>query len=324
MSTIISEIEGLYRTNPRAGVTSILTSILLSLLAAQHVLLDTFVILHAGFVAALYRVVGLDFGAYLVQTLVEKFDALYGEEGKDSLNLVVFLSELYNFGVIGAGLVFDFIRIFLERLDEFDAEVLLKIVQNSGQQLRQEDPSALKEIVILMQSRIDEIGQSNLRYKPRQVSGLTGSVRTKFMVETIINLKNNRAKATTSSSVLTSEATIRMKKFLGKLNEKGLRSGGEPLRVTLDDVRNVKEKGKWWLVGASWKNDDISFEPVKSNNREEQDALLLLAREQRMNTEIRRAVFIALMGSEVPALPRAKGADCRIIWMRRRGYYFCL
>src|SRR5271170_5535127 len=100
------------------------------------------------------------------------------------------------------------------------------------------------------------------------------------MVETIINLKNNRAKATTSSSVLTSEATIRMKKFLGKLNEKGLRSGGEPLRVTLEDIRNVKEKGKWWLVGASWKNDDISFEPAKSNDQEEQDALLSLAREQ--------------------------------------------
>jgi nucleolar MIF4G domain-containing protein 1 len=125
------------------------------------------------------------------------------------------------------------------------------------------------------------------------------------MVETIINLKNNRAKATTSSSVLTSEATIRMKKFLGKLNEKGLRSGGEPLRVTLEDIRNVKEKGKWWLVGASWKNDDISFEPAKSSNREEQDALLSLAREQRMNTEIRRAVFIALMGSEV--IPPSSG-----------------
>jgi len=128
------------------------------------------------------------------------------------------------------------------------------------------------------------------------------------MVESIINLKNNRAKAATSSSVLTSEATIRMKKFLGKLNENGLRSGGEPLRVTLADIRNVKERGKWWLVGASWKNDDVRFETVNSNSREEENALLKLAREQRMNTEIRRAVFIALMGSEVPfspALPNA-------------------
>ena len=100
-----------------------------------------------------------------------------------------------------------------------------------------------------------------------------------------------------------------MKKFLGKLNEKGLRSSGEPLRVTLEDIRSVKEKGKWWLVGASWKNDEINFEPAKANDREEHDALLSLARNQRMNTEIRRAVFIALMGSEVisPTLLLEKG-----------------
>jgi nucleolar MIF4G domain-containing protein 1 len=136
MSTIVSEIEGLYRSHPRADVSSILTDILLNLLSAQHTLLDTFVILHAGFVAALYRIIGLDFGAYLVQTLVERFDALYGKEGKDALNLVVFLSELYNFGVVGAGLVFDLIRMFLERLDEFDTEMLLKIVQSSFHDFR--------------------------------------------------------------------------------------------------------------------------------------------------------------------------------------------
>ena len=138
------------------------------------------------------------------------------------------------------------------------------------------------------------------------------------MIETIINLKNNRAKAATSSSVVTSEATIRMKKFLGKMGEKGPRSGGEPLRVTLDDIRNVKEKGKWWLVGASWKNDDL---PLQSNDstRQENDTLLALAREQRMNTEIRRAVFIALMGSEVSS--EVGVAYSRITLMHRREYY---
>jgi nucleolar MIF4G domain-containing protein 1 len=121
------------------------------------------------------------------------------------------------------------------------------------------------------------------------------------MIETIINLKNNRAKAITSSSVVTSEATVRMKKFLGKMGEKNLRSGGEPLRVSLNDIRNVKEKGKWWLVGASWKNDELSLQQNDSGQNGE-DELLSLAREQRMNTEIRRAVFIALMGSDVDLL----------------------
>jgi nucleolar MIF4G domain-containing protein 1 len=130
MSTILSEIENLYRTHPRAHVTSTLTSLLLNILTAQQSLLDTFVILHAGFVAALYRLIGIDFGAYLVQTLIEQFDKVYKNQGKDCLNLVVFLSELYNFGVVGATLVYDLIRMFLENLDEFDTELLLKIVQS--------------------------------------------------------------------------------------------------------------------------------------------------------------------------------------------------
>ena len=146
-----------------------------------------------------------------------------------------------------------------------------------------------------MQSKITAQGPSSLRYIAENVNW---SVRTKFMVETIINLKNNRAKAVTASLVVTSEATSRMKKFLGKMSEKNLRSGGEPLRVSLNDIRNVKEKGKWWLVGASWKNDDISL-PSEETAHMEGNEILSLAREQRMNTEIRRAVFIALMGSEV-------------------------
>lgn len=139
------------------------------------------------------------------------------------------------------------------------------------------------------------------------------------MIEAIINLKNNRAKAATSTSVVTSEATIRMKKFLGKMGEKNLRSGGEPLRVSLDDIRNVKEKGKWWLVGASWKNDDSPLQLNNSNQQEEQDALLLLARQQRMNTEIRRAVFIAMMGSDV--LPFSIEPNIRITLMLQHEYY---
>jgi nucleolar MIF4G domain-containing protein 1 len=130
MSTILFEIESLYRTHPRANVTSTLTTLLLTSLSAQQSLLDTFVILHAGFVAALYRLIGVDFGASLVQTLVERFDQIYQNEGKDCLNLLVFLSELYNFGVVGAVLIYDLIRVFLEKLNEFDTELLLKVVQS--------------------------------------------------------------------------------------------------------------------------------------------------------------------------------------------------
>lgn len=130
MSTILADIEGLYRNQPRANVTSVLTNLILSVLTAQQSLLDTFVILHAGFVAALYRLIGIDFAAYLVQTLVERFDDMYRSKDKNGINLVVFLSELYSFGVVGPGLMYDLITMFLEDLDEFSTEALLKIVQS--------------------------------------------------------------------------------------------------------------------------------------------------------------------------------------------------
>jgi len=65
-----------------------------------------------------------------VQTLIERFDSVYPESGKDGINLIVFLSELYNFGVVGAGLIYDLIRMFLERVSEYDTELLLKVVQS--------------------------------------------------------------------------------------------------------------------------------------------------------------------------------------------------
>jgi len=131
MSTILSEIESLYRIHPRANVSSTLTSLLLTILTAPQSLLDTFVILHAGFVASLYRFIGLDFGAYLVQTLIERFDEACTAERKECVNFVGFLSELYNFGVVGAGLVYDLVRMFMEDLNEFATELLLKIIQST-------------------------------------------------------------------------------------------------------------------------------------------------------------------------------------------------
>jgi nucleolar MIF4G domain-containing protein 1 len=52
--------------------------------------------------------------------------------GKECSNLIVLLSELYNFQVISCLLVFDVIREILdEQLTEFDLELLLKVVRSA-------------------------------------------------------------------------------------------------------------------------------------------------------------------------------------------------
>jgi nucleolar MIF4G domain-containing protein 1 len=132
--SILGDVEKLYRENPRQRVTSLLTSLLLDLVTDRSALQDTFIILHAGFIASIYKIIGMDFGAEIIQKLVEIFDKFHGEppesDGKEPLNLISLLSQLYNFHVIGSNLVFDYIRLFLQQITEPNTELLLKIVRS--------------------------------------------------------------------------------------------------------------------------------------------------------------------------------------------------
>lgn len=133
------------------------------------------------------------------------------------------------------------------------------------------------------------------------------SVRTKFMIETINNLKNNRMKTGLAASNITSEHTVRMKKVLGSLNNRSIKAS-EPLRINLKDIRDSDKRGKWWLVGASYRDEGTGAEaedmPVQTSKSKTSDEsfedgfdLLQLAREHRMNTDIRRSIFVTIMSA---------------------------
>ncbi|CAO2654185.1 Nn.00g109180.m01.CDS01 [Neocucurbitaria sp. VM-36] len=299
--TILRDIEGIYQNNPRGYVNTTLVDLLIGMLSDPSTLLDTFLNLHAGFIAAIYKVIGPDFGAQMVESIVSEIDRHYQTNkegtGKQTTNLISVVAELYTFQVIGSNIVFDYIRFFLDELTEINTELLLRIVRAAGPQLRQDDPTALKDIVVLLQKSVAKIGQNNL------------PVRTKFMIETINDLKNNRMKTGIAASAMSREHTTRMKKQLGTLNTRNLKAT-EPLRVGLSDIRDTEKRGKWWLVGASWRNEpgsDAHVDEGKEISRkktdidgEEDDSevdLIQLAREHRMNTDIRRAIFISIMSA---------------------------
>lgn len=312
--SILQGLEQLYEKNARQHVTSTLVELLVGLVSDPSTLNDTFIILHAGFAAALYKVIGTDFGAQLLEKLVKTYDQYRNDstEGKQTLNLIAFLSNLYAFQVVGSALIFDYIRLLLDGLSEANTELLLRFIRSSGAQLRQDDPTALKDIVLLLQRNVaDAGGEANL------------SVRTKFMIETINNLKNNRMKAGAVASAVASEHTTRMRKALGSLNTRSSIRATEPLRITLADIRDSEKKGKWWLVGASY-NDPAKLaangDSATANSisrRDDIDAgyesetpghvnLHKLARQQGMNTDVRRAIFISILSA----------SDCKDAHMR--------
>ncbi|KAL2024790.1 hypothetical protein VTK56DRAFT_5611 [Thermocarpiscus australiensis] len=310
MLTILGDIEKLYREYPRQHVTSSLVNLLLIQVCDPTSLPDTLLILTAGFATAAYKVIGTDFGGQLIQEVVERFEKYYEEAKvaalerpdvpKQTSNLITFISELYTFQLIGPNLVFDYIRLLLESLSELNAELLLRIVRMCGPTLRQDDPMALKDIVSLIPAAVAKVGEKKL------------TVRTKFMIDTITDLKNNKLKAGAGASAVISEHTTRMKKLLGQLKSRKLKST-EPMRVGLKDIQDAGEKGKWWLVGASWagrstgekgpnkatsaQKDDSDAESFVLDDVEEGPDLAELAREQGMNTEVRRAIFVSIMSA---------------------------
>ena len=134
MLSILGDVEKLYRDHPRQHVTSTLVDLLLGLICDRSGLQDTFVILHAGFIVAVYKVVGTDFGAQVVQRVVEEFTRFDGTDdqvgGKETINLISLLAELYNFQMIGSTLIFDYVRMFLGELSEVNTELLLKVIRS--------------------------------------------------------------------------------------------------------------------------------------------------------------------------------------------------
>lgn len=314
--SILGNVESLYQNNPRQHVSLTLLDLLLGLLSDPASLQDTFVILHAGFITAVYKMIGPDFGAQVIQRIDEEFrlslDVGKDDErpGKKLMNLASLLSSLYTFQVVGSKLIYDYIKMFVEDLSEDKVELLLKILRSrlscldlgrcfaknqrldSGPQLRQDDPSALKEIVLLVQNAVGRIGEQNL------------SVRTKFMIETINDLKNNRMKTGIAASTIMSEHVIRMKKTLGSLNTRSVKAS-EPLMIGVSDIRESDQRGKWWLIGASYKDpvdnrqDNIVL-PDKArsqDSRESADELLQMARDQGMNTSVRQSIFKIIMSA---------------------------
>lgn len=129
------------------------------------------------------------------------------------------------------------------------------------------------------------------------------------MIDTITDLKNNRVKSAIGAGV-TSEHITKMRKILGSLNNSRVIRASEPINITRADIHDSSKKGKWWLVGASWKEDPLvsareelsgmtkeDAETFDDDDSEAEPDLAALAKAHRMNTDVRRSIFVAIMSA---------------------------
>jgi nucleolar MIF4G domain-containing protein 1 len=300
MLSIVGEVEVRYRRYPRQIMSSTVVDLLLVQASNSKTLSDTLLMDLASFGAALYRVLGTDFGALLIERLATAFHEYYAQASgfksetsalpKQTSNLITILSELYALEVVRSKIMFDYVRLLLQELTELNAELLLRIVRMCGQLLRHDDPLALKDLISVIRQAVAKAGGEDKL-----------SQRTKTIIQTINDLKNNRAKAT---SIVVVEHRKRARKLLSTL---GTRKSGatEPLGVGIEDILNSNRKGKWWLVGASWAGhaqDETVGDAQDAEEGSSHDAdddiipdIAGLARQNGMNTDVRRAIFVALI-----------------------------
>ncbi|XDT40144.1 MIF4G domain [Nakaseomyces glabratus] len=308
---MVSTLNELYDTYPRQYVSDSVTKEMMQIIAQNNKLLDSFIMNYAAIVYSLWRLRGIEVGASFLQQIVEHFLKHLEKQldenesmteisedspqiiGKQSSNIISLISYCYNFGLMSSSLVFDMIKQLITKPNEFTIELLLRIVSISGPLIRSDDPSALKDIIADLLSNVKVLK--------------TVSPRMQFLLDTMADLKNNRLKP----SIMAADFHPTKKNVLSAIRGSNTE---EPLQVSLDDIKNIETKGKWWLIGASWKgNMNSAFEEgissgaaknivsemdIKDDFLDDIPDWAEIARSQRMNTELRRAIFVSIMSAQ--------------------------
>ncbi|PRP87190.1 nucleolar MIF4G domain-containing protein 1 [Planoprotostelium fungivorum] len=287
MEGILEDLESLMMTHGQRTVWEVMVDCILdNCIKSGHSMLHSVpIIAQSALLSVLHRTIGAEIGSYAVEKLIHGYEEHYKKEDSNvCTNLMILMIHMYNMHTLHCTLVYDVIKKMIGRFTEIDLEILLVVIKACGVQLRRDDAGSLKEIVLLVQSgsRDHEI---------------SGNVRVKFLIESIADLKNNR----TREVVEEHSALQRCIKVAHSMIKKRDSPPENPLRLTVDDIFNIEEKGRWWLVGSTWGGREKGGKTetsTESSAQTEQNKLLQLARAQRMNTDIRRSIFCLIMSSE--------------------------
>lgn len=260
----------------------------------------------------------------------------WAPSSKTTLNLFSLMAELYNFRMIGPNLIYDYIRMLLGSLTEANTELLLRVFETSGHRLHQDDPRALKDIVSLIQPAILLAGgekslSSRTRHMIDKIAGLKKSDKKKQRDAEISGFGHAERIRKVLGNLPTSrklEAAGPLRVSLADIEQAGKRgkwwlvgaswagrdeSSAEPFagpstepsaELSAEAERHGGEKTKQAEMaqtkGSTAENQSSCEDNVLGSwgdDIADAEELDLLAREQGMNTDARRSIFITLLSA---------------------------
>ncbi|XP_055528264.1 nucleolar MIF4G domain-containing protein 1 homolog [Wyeomyia smithii] len=288
------ELDNLYMQHARFDMNSTLTDLILEAIVSQSLAPERMVLEHTLLVTILHANVGSEVGSHFLETVVEKFNSMIGRidafDVKDKTldNCVFILCHLYTYQIFKNKLMYDVIDRLLDNFCEKAVECILLVLRSIGFVLRKDDPLALKEMIQKVQKKAAEASDE-----------MKNDARVKYMLNSLLAVKNNNMNKIPQYDPSLVE---HFRKIL-----KGMITSGKyvsTLNIGLEDLLNVDERGKWWLVGSAWhgnkdgKGVGKEGSDTKSSEGGFSQQLQELARKQRMNTDDKRSVFCVIMSAE--------------------------
>lgn len=284
VESVTKEVATIYRSLTRSDGCRIVSQAFMEASTKN----ESFSAAFAAFVAGMACIVGIDFSAKLISSLAESFEDEYSKENAMFLkNFAKILCNMCIFGACSSDLIYDLLSVLSKRLTELDVSAIDTILDNCGMKLRGDDPTAMKDFIFNIQKKVTEFRSLS----DDSQEGKRSISRMEFMLEKICDIKNNKMRIKEVPAYHT-----RMRKWLQKLRVDDILLRGLKWSKLLDP----EKKGQWWISGDGILNTNDIEDVATTINKEVVDAqkLMQLAAAQRMNTDIRRAIFCIIMSSE--------------------------
>lgn len=313
---ILRSIKGLFDSNSVTVVSHVLRDCIMAGCTNSTQMMTSLIPVYASILAALHFVVGIDVGAFVIESLtVNLSKAIRKANDKSSAvksgvaaligdkmpgNCLVLLAYFYNLRILHHQLIMDIMEMLAnsessEQIGELEAELLVCIVDHCGAQLRTDDPVGLRSIINSLTTKM----MSNS-------SAHEDGSRIQFLLESLTDLKNNKSRRASSANA---EVVKKLRRWLGTVKSTfPIKNGDLCLRVSLLDLLDAEKQGRWWRAGASWLGNQatnsapegdqaLSKSDDHSSQTTEEQQLLALATKMRFNTSVRKNIFVVIMSS---------------------------
>ena len=284
---VVKDILTLYDENSTKKINALLIRCVLDVLS--HI---TYVPLSC-LIVTINTVIGVDLLAVLIEQSVDIMNAKYSwrpkqkqgarkrrktrdvVHGVDNIetnvkteNLLCFLGYIYRFGGVNDILLSSLTLKIIDKLqfsaNESDSDEertispgilhtdviddVMAIVEVSGVQMRKNEPAMVLDIVQAINARL---GTQNKRKEDKHYQ---------YMLERLNFLKNNRTDK--FKDEINDGNVVRLKKWLKHFLNSQYSDGKSipTLNVSVTDILNRKENGRWWIVGASFMKNNVGLE----------------------------------------------------------------